>query len=101
MVPERNFYQLLDHRVSSSLLDPVIPSFRALSGRLEFTVRRRKFNKDSRPVTCARVPWDVKSEHDVKSGARGLKEACALIRKAFQSEKLLAMKFTTQHHLYS
>ena len=35
------------HRVSSSLSGPVDPSFRALSGRLNFTVRRRKFNKDS------------------------------------------------------
>ena len=31
---------------SSSLLGPVVPSFRALSGRLKFTVRRHKFNKD-------------------------------------------------------
>ena len=30
---------------ASSLLDPVDPSFRALSGRLKFTVRRPKFNK--------------------------------------------------------
>ena len=37
------------HRVSSSLLGPVVPSFRALSGRLNFTVRRHKFNKDSLP----------------------------------------------------
>ena len=35
------------HGVSSSLLGPVDPPFRALSGRLEFTDRRRKFNKDS------------------------------------------------------
>ena len=35
------------HRVSSSLLGPVVPSFRALHGRLKFTVRRHKFNKDS------------------------------------------------------
>ena len=28
-------------------LDPTDPSFRALSGRLKFTVRRQKFNKDS------------------------------------------------------
>jgi len=34
---------------SSSLLGPVVPSFRALSGRLKFTVRRHKFNKDSLP----------------------------------------------------
>jgi len=35
------------HRVSSSLLGPVVPPFRALSGRLKGTVRRHKFNKDS------------------------------------------------------
>ena len=35
------------HRVSSSLLGPVDPSLRALYGRLKFTVRRHKFNKDS------------------------------------------------------
>jgi len=35
------------HRVSSSLLGPVDPSFRALSGRLKFMVRRHKFNKYS------------------------------------------------------
>jgi len=34
------------HRVSSSLLGPVDPSFQALSGRLKFTVRRHKFNED-------------------------------------------------------
>ena len=33
------------HRVSSNLLGPVVPSFRASSGRLKFTVRRHKFNK--------------------------------------------------------
>jgi len=32
---------------SSSLLGAVVPSFRALSGRLKFTVQRHKFNKDS------------------------------------------------------
>ena len=35
------------HRVSSSPLGPVVPSFRALAGRLKFTVRRHKFNTDS------------------------------------------------------
>ena len=35
------------HRVSSSPSGPVDPSFRALSGRLEFTVRRHQFNEDS------------------------------------------------------
>jgi len=33
------------HGVSSSLLGPAVPSFRALSGRLKFTVGRHKFNK--------------------------------------------------------
>jgi hypothetical protein len=33
--------------VSSSLLGPVGPSFRALSGRLKFTVRRHRFNEGS------------------------------------------------------
>jgi hypothetical protein len=37
------------HRVSSSLLGPVDPSFRALSRRLTFTVRRHKFNAESLP----------------------------------------------------
>jgi len=38
---------LVVHRVSSSLLGPVVPSFRALSRRLKFTVRRHKVNEDS------------------------------------------------------
>jgi hypothetical protein len=33
------------HRVSSSISSPVNPSFRAISGRLKFTVRRQKFNE--------------------------------------------------------
>jgi len=35
------------HCVSSSLLGPVDPSDRALSGRPKFTVQRHKFEKDS------------------------------------------------------
>ena len=31
------------------LFGPVVPSFRALSGRLKLAVRRQKFNKDSLP----------------------------------------------------
>ena len=38
---------LLKHRLSSSLWVPIDPSFRALSGRLQSTVRRHTFNKDS------------------------------------------------------
>ena len=37
------------HLVSSSLSGPVVPSFRALSGRLKLTARRHKFNQDSLP----------------------------------------------------
>ena len=37
--------EIRDLCVSSSLLGPVDPSFRALSGRLKFTARRHKFNK--------------------------------------------------------
>ena len=33
------------------LLGPVVPSFQALPGRLKFTVRHHKFNKDS-PSWC-------------------------------------------------
>ena len=36
----------LSDRASSSLFSSVLPSFRALSGRLEFTVRLYKSNKD-------------------------------------------------------
>ena len=45
--PEHRRPPEVAHRVSSSLSGPVVPSFRALSGRLNFTVRRHKFNKDS------------------------------------------------------
>jgi len=38
--------EALWNHVSSSL-GPVDPSLRALSGRLKFTVRRHKFNRDS------------------------------------------------------
>ena len=41
------------HRIWSSLSGPVDPSFRALSGRLKFTIRRHKFNKDS--LCCVRM----------------------------------------------
>ena len=33
-------------RVPSSLLGPILTAFGALSGRLQFTVRRHKFNQD-------------------------------------------------------
>ena len=46
---------LVVHRASSSPLGPVAPSFRALSGRLKFTVRRHKIHKDSPPLTDSRL----------------------------------------------
>ena len=72
------------HRVSSSLLGPVAPSFRALSGRLTFTVRRHKFNKDSHSaegrcsvaVTRAqgRFRWAIlKSGHGLQKWTRSVK----------------------------
>ena len=39
-------WRVCGHAVRT-LLGPVDPSFRALSGRLTFTVRRHKFNEDS------------------------------------------------------
>jgi len=41
----------------SSHLGPVDPSFPALSGRLKFTVRRHKFNKDSPSSGCRVWGW--------------------------------------------
>ena len=35
------------NRISSSLLGPVVPLFRAISGFLMCTVRRHEINKDS------------------------------------------------------
>jgi len=46
--------QEVERFVSSSLLGPVVPSFGALSGRLKFTVRHLKFNKDYLPL-CREV----------------------------------------------
>ena len=51
------------NRASSSLSGPVVPSLRALSGRLNFTVRRHKFNTDSllgRADQSSAVPGVVK-----------------------------------------
>ena len=44
------------HRVSSSLLVPLDPSFRALSRRLKFTVRRHQFV--SQGIACGRIVGD-------------------------------------------
>ena len=45
--------------VLSSLLGPAVPSFRALSGRLQSTVRRHKFNKKISLCRTRRppTPW--------------------------------------------
>ena len=50
-----------------SLLSPVDPSFRALSGRLKFTVRRHKFNKDSLSAGVGDAEADA-----IRGGAGGL-----------------------------
>ena len=47
------------HRASSSLLGPVDPSFRTLSGSLKFTVRRHNFNKDLPPHAACRPSGDA------------------------------------------
>ena len=44
--------------VSSSLSCPIDPEFRALSGRLKFTVRRHRFNEDSFSVRQHRT-WNA------------------------------------------
>ena len=43
--------------IVKSPLGPVDPSFRALSGRLTFTVRGHKFNKDSLFQVTTRTPF--------------------------------------------
>jgi len=45
---------------SQSLSGPVDPSFRALSGRLQFTVRRHSFNED--PLSLGSVALSAGSE---------------------------------------
>ena len=44
---QETHYRMHSLHVSSRLLGPVDPSFRALAGRFQFTVRRHKFNEDS------------------------------------------------------
>ena len=66
------------HRVSSSLLGPVDPRFRALSGRLQFTVRRHKFSLLAAVVL----------QHDASAAARwGLAGSLAQRR----SNKIISM----------
>jgi predicted permease len=43
---EAHFFNLVHVLVSSSLLGPADSSFRALAGRLNFTIRRHKFKKN-------------------------------------------------------
>ena len=57
------------HRVSLSLLGPVDPSFRALSGRLKFTVRRHKFNKDSFSPSSGRVEELLEEPREQQPGS--------------------------------
>ena len=50
----------------SSLLGPVDPSFRALSGRLKFTVRRHELNEDSLTIRGIGKGLDRTSSFPVK-----------------------------------
>ena len=63
------------HRVSASLVGAVHPLFRALSGRLKFTVRRQKFNRDSLSL-CTLYQL---SAHSVPS-FRAISEGLEMIR---------------------
>ena len=70
---------------------PVVPSFRALSGRLELTVRRHKFNKD------------ILDRIIVKLGPKSLDGplcGVSLHAKTFNLKNFLTMKFTTLHNPY-
>ena len=68
--------------VSSSLLGPVDPSFRAPSGRLKFTVRRHKFNQDSLPWGVgAPLPHDLAAHYVAEElVVRGLSAECSGVR---------------------
>jgi len=48
------------HRVSPSLLGPIDPSFRTLSGRLNFTVRRHMLTKDYLFFAGALLRWALR-----------------------------------------
>ena len=62
--------QLLGWGRSPMLDGPVDPSFRALSGRLKFTVRRHKFNKDSSFLTRASPQLQVFGSSGFREGER-------------------------------
>ena len=67
-LPQSLYVQQTPVRVSSSVLGPVDPSFRALSGRLQCTVRRHTFNKDSLLWRAEMVRWCVGEQHDRMGG---------------------------------
>ena len=48
-----------------SPVGPVDPSFRALSGRLKFTVRRHKFHKDSLSIPTGACRWGTLEEEQL------------------------------------
>ena len=66
-VNETRVFLTVVHRVSSSLLGPVNPSFRAFSGRLKFTVRRHNSNQDS--LVCWQQNTWFPACHSSKDGA--------------------------------
>ena len=59
---------------------PVVPSFRALFGRLKFTVRRHKFNKDSPPEG---TPYSADS---------GIRSFCRILTKNQSGKHSLSLR---------
>ena len=69
-----------------SPLGPVDPSFRALSGRLKFTVRHHKFNNDSLSVQeLRRLEKDDPDFHKfLKSGDEGQVSSSSLLLSSLE-----------------
>ena len=60
-----------NHEPQNNRSGPVDPSFRALSGRLEFAVRRQGFNKDSLPGHAAGGLREHARDLDARGRPRG------------------------------
>ena len=76
--PPRNLKSVHEDR-NPSILGPVVPSFRALSGRLQFTVRR--FNKDSfSPSRCSTKILCLSEQVDSFSLSKFNKDSLSLSR---------------------
>ena len=88
-------------RRSFSLLGPAVPSFPALSGRLKFTVRRHKFNKDSLPsLNGFRVGRSRRIRERVQARALSLSRARVLSLSRSRSLSLsLSLSLTLSRSL--